>query len=174
MKMFPSLFIVPLLILTTGCSSYVSSGYDYDYGHHSHVSVGVHGHNSGAAVVGALIVGGIIGTIIADSKNEQANQQAQQANNSSIQSANQDELVNGYSIDNPQDEIEVSLTKDQVEENQSGTENQSNMEYQTALSDNRSNVQWYQYGKDGHCYLMGVDQGVTDVVSAVPEKKCEQ
>ncbi len=152
MKLSPSVLIVPLLVLITGCSSHVSSG--YGYGHHGHVSISGHGHGSGAAVVGALIVGGIIGTIIADSKNQQANRQAEQANNSQVQTGTQDELVNGYAIDNSQ--------------------NDSETEYQTALAENQTNVQWYQYGKDGNCYLMGVDKGVTDVVSAVPKKKCVQ
>ena len=158
MKISPSLLIIPLLILTTGCSSHVSSGYGYDYGHHGNVSVGVHGHNSGAAVVGALIVGGIIGTIIADSKNEQAKSQSQQANNSQNQSGTHDELVNGYSIESLEKEVEKSKN--------------DSKEYQSAIASNQSKVQWYQYGKDGNCYLMGVDKGVTDVVSAVPSKKC--
>lgn len=164
MKFSPSALVVPFLILTTGCSSHLSSGYGHNYGHHGHVSVGVHGHSSGAAVVGALIVGGVIGTIIADSKNEQA----KQANISQNQPVTQDELVNGYSIENSQGETEASYVEKPAEQNQSETE------YQTALSGNSSDVQWYQYGKDGNCYLMGVDKGVTDVVSAVPKKKCEQ
>lgn len=168
MKISPSLFIVPLLILTTGCTSHVSSGYGYDYGHHGHVSVGVHGHNSGAAVVGALIVGGIIGTIIADSNNEQTKSQSKQTNNSQNQSGTQDELVNGYSIDDSQQQTNTSIGDESVDKSNKETE------YQTALSNNQSDVQWYQYGKDGNCYLMGVDKGVTDVVSAVPKKKCGQ
>ena len=160
MKILLSTLIVSLLILTTGCSSHVSSGYGYDYGHHGHISVSGHGHNSGAAVVGALIVGGIIGTIIADSKNEQAKQQALQVSSSRDQSGTQEELVNGYSIDNSRHQAKSS--------------DDDKTEYQTALANNQSDVRWYQYGKDGNCYLMGVDKGVTDVVSAVPNKKCEQ
>ena len=57
-----SLLIFPLLILASGCSTRVSS--THGYSHHNHVSVGVHGRSSGAALVGALIVGGIIGSII--------------------------------------------------------------------------------------------------------------
>ena len=111
-------------------------------------------------MVGALIVGGIIGTIIADSRNEQARQHSLQVSSSHDQSRTQDELVNGYSIDNSRQQAKSS----------DGEET----EYQTAIANNQSDVQWYQYGKDGNCYLMGVDKGVTDVVSAVPNKKCEQ
>jgi len=139
MKFSPGILLVPILLLITGCSSHGSSGYGYGYGHRGHVSVGVNGHSTGAAVVGALIVGGVIGAIIADSKNQQAKQQVKQAN---------------------------------ILQNQSGTQNET--EYQAALSNTQSDIQWYQYGKDGKCYLMGVDKGVTDVVSAVPKKKCEQ
>ena len=166
MKLSPSVFIVPLLVLTTGCSSHVSGG--YGYGHHGHVSISGHGHGSGAAIAGALIVGGIIGTIIADSKNKPANRQAEQANYSQVQAGTQDELVNGYAIDNSKDESETVEGDEHAQQDNSGTE------YQTALAENQTKVQWYQYGKDGNCYLMGVDKGVTDVVSAVPKKKCTQ
>ena len=160
LKITPSLFIVPLLILATGCSTRVSNGYGYDYGHHA--SVNVHGHGSAAGVVGALIVGGLIGAAIADSKQREENQSVEK--NPSANTNSQDELVNGYSIDSSQN----------TDEN----------EYQTALADRSSNnqssnqsnggskVQWYQYGKDGNCYLMGVDKGVTDVISAVPNNQC--
>lgn len=174
MKFSPSLLIVPLLISVSGCASHVSSGYGYDYGHHGHghVSVGLHGNSSGAAIAGALIVGGIIGTIIADSKNERANQnverQSEQPVDSLAKNGSQDELVNGYSIDNSQQAVKTSPGDKLAERNQRDTE------YKTALASNQSNIQWYQYGKDGNCYLMGVDKGVTDVVSAVPKKKCEQ
>jgi len=156
LKIAPSVFIVPLLILATGCSTHVSNGYGYDYGHHA--SVNVHGHGSAAGVVGALIVGGLIGAAIADSKQNQENQQVEQ--NVPSNASSQDELVNGYSIES--------------------TRSVDKTEYQTALADRSSNnkpnngskVQWYQYGKDGNCYLMGVDKGVTDVISAVPNNKC--
>jgi hypothetical protein len=154
MKFPHSTFVIPFLIVISGCSSHVSSGYGHghgsSYGHRGHVSVGVHGHSSVAGVVGGLIVGGIIGTLIADSKNEQARQQTEranssQANNSQVQQAPQNDLVDGYSIDESQQD------------------------------DSRAtNVQWYQFGKDGNCYLMGVDKGVTDIISAVPKNQCGQ
>ncbi len=150
MKFPHSILIIPFLIAISGCSSRVSSGYGHGYGHRGHVSVGVHGHSSAAGVIGGLIVGGIIGTIIADSKNEQARQKVErinnpQANNSQAQKSSQNELVDGYSIDESQQ------------------------------ADSRAtNVQWYQFGKDGNCYLMGVDKGVTDIISAVPKSQCRQ
>lgn len=158
MKIF-SYLLVPALLLTSGCSTYVSNGYDYGYGHHrSHVSVGVHGHSSGAAVLGALIVGGIVGSIITDAKNkEEAKQHGtndEGLGKTSSQKDTQDELVNGYSVDNSQP--------------------MESQEYQAAVQSNESKIQWYQYGKDGNCYLMGIEKGVTDVISAVPANQCKE
>jgi len=157
-KIVPSLAIVSLLIFASGCSTHVSHGYGYDYGHHT--SVNLHGHASAAGVVGALIVGGLIGAAIADSKNDEQQDDRSQTDDSQLKSESQlknesqDELVNGYSIEPPQ----------KSDEN----------EYQEALAGNGSKVQWYQYGKDGNCYLMGVDKGVTDVISAVPNNQCSE
>jgi len=158
MKIKISFLLVPLLALSTGCSTHVSSVHDYDYGHRGHVSVGVHGSKSDAAVVGALIVGGIIGSLINESKHEREKQAL--ANNSnqrkSEPASSSSELVDGYSID--YDSI------DKVEETD---------DYNTKLTKGESQVQWYQYGKDGNCYLMGIDKGVTDVISAVPANRCQ-
>ncbi len=159
MKKFLSLLFVPLLIVISGCATRVSTGYDTDYGHHSNVSVGVHGHGSGAGVVGALIIGGIIGSIITESKNEQENKQAEENANKEREKAS-DELVNGYPIGKSRSTIE--------------TEHQAANDYESAMATKQSEIQWYQYGKDGNCYLMGIEQGVTDVISAVPDKQCQQ
>ena len=150
MKLKISYLLVPLLILTTGCSTHISSIHDYDYGHRGHVSVGVHGSKSGAAVVGALIVGGIIGSVINESKHQKekralANNPSQGKNEATSTSS---ELVDGYAIDD-------------------GDYSDSE------ITEQGSQVQWYQAGKDGNCYLMGIDKGVTDVISAVPASRCQ-
>jgi len=157
LKTLSSLVLVPVLIFASGCSTRVSTGYGYDYGHHT--SVNVHGHGSAAGVVGALIVGGLIGAAINESKQNAEKQQTEEASQNPPSNAQQ-ELV-------------------EAESNESSTVAKEN-EYQIVLAERNSKsqstgnpkVQWYQYGKDGHCYLMGVDQGVTDVISAVPNNQC--
>jgi len=156
MKAKISYLLAPLLVLSTGCSTRVST--HHGYGHHGHVSVGVHGNKSGAAVVGALIVGGIIGSIITESKHEKEKQAL--ANNSnqrkSESTGGSSELVDGYDIE------DNSISEDHEKDN-----------YDAQLTKRESQVQWYQAGKDGNCYLMGIDKGVTDVISAVPASRCQ-
>jgi len=178
MKVSISVLFVPLLLLLSGCASHGSTG--YGYGHRGHVSVGGHGHGSGAAVAGALIVGGIIGTVIADSKNEQQRLASENANAHAHAEQhsenNQDELVNGYPIDNS-----TSTESDSTDNsypslpivNRSDNQDTNSEDYNQTLAENSTEVQWYQVGKDGLCYLMSVDNGVTDIVSAVPSQKCE-
>jgi len=146
MKIKASILLFPLLMSLIGCSTRVST--HHGYGHHGHVSLGVHGSKSDGAVVGALIVGGIIGSILTDAKNkeEAAMNQKVQADNSSQSS----ELVGGYSIQ---------------QDNQ--------VDYGNTAATREVNTQWYQVGKDGNCYLMGIDKGVTDVISAVSSKLCQ-
>lgn len=163
-----SLLFVSILVFMTGCSSTVSGGYGNQYGHHSGVSV--HGHGSGAGVLGALIVGGIIGTMIAevnndDEKQELENQEhGESSEPQQSSSVSQDELVNGYSLNQPQSNNQTNVQYS----NSSGTDG--------AISDyqhQQSDIQWYQIGKDGHCYLMGIDKGVTDVIASVSDEACE-
>lgn len=144
--------LFPLLIFASGCSTHVSTRHGYDYGHRGHLDVGVHGNSKGAAVVGALIVGGIIGSIITEAENEKklADQNKQHnslesnrilSNNNALQSEN--------------------------------FENQP-ISYEEKLATNSTVVEWFQVGKDGECYLMSVSNGVTDVVSHTDAKNCEQ
>ena len=46
------------------------------------------------------------------------------------------------------------------------------IEYREIITSKKSEMQWYQLGKDSNCYLMSVNSGVTNIVSAVPSKKC--
>ncbi|MBV1910869.1 MAG: hypothetical protein KUG78_16335 [Kangiellaceae bacterium] len=170
-----SLLIFPLLILASGCSTRVSS--THGYSHHNHVSVGVHGRSSGAAVVGALIVGGIIGSIINENEHhkdehdstEQHGSNAVEGSYEDYRSRSEDvtgnELTNGYSI-------ESSI---QTEPNLDETNDSSvvNADLESINNTQTSSVQWYQLGKDNKCYLMAVSSGVTDILSAVPDGKCD-
>lgn len=172
MKAQLSLLLVPFLAVMTGCSTRVSSHHDYNYGHrshhHNHVSVGVSSGRSGAAVVGALIVGGIIGSIINESEHRDAHQPEssdllEDENINKQASGSQDELVNGYPIDNG---------SQNESDNHDSTQTSTN-EYDSIRSEQASQVEWYQLGKDKRCYLMGVSNGVTDVISEVPVSQCK-
>jgi len=168
MKLKISYLLVPLLILTTGCSTHISSVHDYDYGHRGHMSVGVHGNKSGAAVVGALIVGGIIGSAINESKHQKEKQALANKSNQrkSKSTGGSSELVDGYAI-------EEGSMNNHSEKNHLVNPNKEIEDYGTELTERGSQVQWYQTGKDGNCYLMGIDKGVTDVISAVPASRCQ-
>ena len=72
-----------------------------------------------------------------------------------------DDLVNGYSVSESQP----------LNKNQSSDSNTVKNDDEPV--NNPPKIQWYQYGKDGNCYLMGVDNGVTDVISAMPAKQCK-
>jgi len=157
LKPLASLVIVPILVFASGCSTRVSTGYGYDYGHHT--SVNVHGHGSAAGVVGALIVGGLIGAAINESKQNAEKQNSEEASQNPPSNAQQ-ELAGAESSE------PATSVKDNEYQIALAERNSSNQ-----LADNPK-VQWYQYGKDGNCYLMGVDQGVTDVISAVPNNQC--
>ncbi len=162
-----SIAAIPFLLLTSGCFSYVSAEQGYSYGHHSHVAVGAHGNASGAAVVGALIVGGIIGSMINETEHERKEERAEKATHHRFTSTSSentpesrnDELVNGYTIDD----------SDTISENKID----SNGDDLQETAGNSGSMQWFQYGKDRHCYLMSVNSGVTDVVSVVNNSKCQ-
>jgi len=70
-----------------------------------------------------------------------------------------DELVNGYTIDDSE-----AISENKIDSN--GDDLQE-------TAGNSGSMQWFQYGKDGHCYLMSVNSGVTDVVSVVNDSKCQ-
>jgi len=152
---------VPLLLLTSGCSSYVSSQHGYS-GHHGHVSVGTHSRGSGAAVVGALIVGGIIGSMINEAEHEKEKTELQHAsleNSAATLGERNDELVNGYEIQESDINSEPNTDEDET--------------VQQAVKNDSNTVEWFQVGKDGNCYLMSVNAGVTNVVSVVEQSNCQ-
>jgi len=87
------------LTLLLGCSS--RAGYYAHPHHHSHVSVNVHGHahsSSAAAVVGALIIGGVIGHALAEAEQQQA-MPADNVDSPYPSQTNSDAVVNGYPLE---------------------------------------------------------------------------
>jgi hypothetical protein len=158
MKLSLSFIIAPLLILLMGCSTRISHHHGYDYGHggHNHVSVGVRSGKSGAAVIGALVVGGIIGSIIADSEHEK-----QHAREQALSSDEHDVVESDSDISEAH---ETATTQAQQ---------QTMDEYNQQQAKQQSKIQWYQLGKDGLCYLMGIEQGVTNVISTAESNSCE-
>jgi len=90
-----TLLLAPLFMLITACSSHhsVSSHARFD----NHVSVGVHGHARTSGVVGALIIGGVIGHLLTEEAN---NRDPNPVISQKVSS--QDELVNGYPISEQQ------------------------------------------------------------------------
>jgi hypothetical protein len=163
--------VLPLLLLTSGCSSYVST--HHGYGHHGHVSVGTHSSGSGAAVVGALIVGGIIGSMINEAEHEKEASELQHASldkSEEAQDDRNDELVNGYEIQLPEQDTEVEIV---VTNNELQKETVEFRQLNQSVQDSPSAVEWFQVGKDGNCYLMSVNSGVTNVVSDVEQSNCQ-
>lgn len=160
MKAFTSILFVPILVLASGCSTRVSSTHGHHYGHHNQVSVGIHGRSSGAGILGALIVGGVINSIIHDAEHHS---EEDLSNNSERQSrSKEDEIVNGYEIS------EVPMVKQEKDTFDSELE-----EFEQNQSQQAKAVEWYQVGKDGNCYKMKVDNGITDILAAVPNSQCE-
>lgn len=94
MKKVISLVLTPFLLLITACSTHYSASTGGYYRGHNHVSVGVSGHHSSGNVLGALIVGGIIGHLITEAA-EGSEREDVIIQDDSLD----DELVNGYSID---------------------------------------------------------------------------
>jgi major membrane immunogen (membrane-anchored lipoprotein) len=180
-KKYQSVWLVCLLILLTGCSSRVSTHHRNDghaYRHHNHVSVGVHTRTSGAGVLGVLIVGGIINSIIHQQQHLQDHEDsiegspdidtsAELRDTDGTQQTSAEDLTNGYSIDLPNN----NTSSAQVSE-LNGTDKNVGTEYQKTKQQQSKNVEWYQVGKDGKCYLMAVNNGVTDIISAVPDSSC--
>jgi len=164
-KMVSIYALSALLLLVTGCSSHVSNRHGYSYGQHGSVSIGSHGN--GAGVLGALIVGGIVGSMINEAENERQKERAERDANRLTSGKRQhnrnDELVNGYSIGESGTASKAS--KIELVDPQSHE--------QPAIRGNTGQMQWFQYGKDGRCYQMSVDAGVTDVVAEVGESKCQ-
>ena len=143
-----SLLFLPLIIFLSACSGhYAADSHGYYQGghyggHHGSVSVGLHGHGKGAALVGALIVGGIIGHALTEASQREADaQRSSQTNTATTQ------IVNGYSLDPAQG----SESQVEIREVSRG---------------------WYQLGQDGYCYLITEKDGQTEIISAVPAKKC--
>jgi hypothetical protein len=149
MKFTVSLLVAPILVFTTACSSHYSVS-NHGHGHHrNHVSVGVHGssHGNAGGVIGALIVGGVIGHLLTEEANHE---NATSKSNKSVinkQLTAEDELVNGYTLEQ---KISPKLEK------------------------NEEQNRFYKLGKDGKCYLMeNANNGEVDIVSMVPEYSCQ-
>lgn len=153
MKFQTHLLFIPLLVLTTGCATNLSS--THGYGHQNYVSVDTHGN--GAAVVGALIVGGIIGSILNDNEREKQDAAIKMAEQRAKATA----------------ELKNSAYKEQRLSQKVNDTQQDVIAYRETISLKQSEMQWYQLGKDGNCYLMSVNSGVTNIVSAVPTNKCK-
>ena len=172
MKNYLSFWFVPLLFLLVGCSTRVSTHHrhhNHEYRHHNHVSVGVHGRASGAGVLGALIVGGIIGSIIHDQQHQHEEDIAQQDDLIEPQTTTEaGELANGYPLEENPSHQNTQATNG----SQASTES-SDKEFQQVKQQQSKSIEWHQVGKDGQCYLMGVSNGVTDVIAAVPESNCQ-
>ncbi len=98
-----SLILVPVLLFITACSSHHRMGHGHRH-YRSHVSVGVHSghHMSGGDVVGALIVGGIIGHILTEAAHDDEphsnHVHTTQKVTTMTVTTSEDELVNGYEI----------------------------------------------------------------------------
>ncbi len=101
-----------------------------------------------------MIVGGIIGSVISESKHQKEKQalanNSRRYENESIGKSS--ELVDGYVIEE--------------------TYTQQIYDGDDEISGSEPQVQWYQTGKDCNCYLMGIDKGVTDVISAAFASRC--
>jgi hypothetical protein len=150
MKLSASFLFAPIILLTTACSShYAVSNHGHGHGHRSnHVSVGVHGssHGNAGSVLGALIVGGVIGHILTEEANNDDKHSENNQRQVNKRMSSEDELVNGYPIESK------STSK---------------------LEKNDEQNRFYQLGKDGKCYLMEkARNGTVDIVSMVPEFSC--
>lgn len=147
MKINPSLIAVPVLFFTTACSTHYSvSGHSHRH-HRSHVSVGVHGHSHGSAgnVLGALIIGGLIGHALTEASHEKEEEKRL----GRIRESSADSLENGYSIKQSETSHEVKPEK------------------------NSEQNRFYQLGQDGKCYLMEKKGESVEIVSAVPPFSCQ-
>ena len=188
-----SLFAVFALIFASGCRTDVGT---YDYGHHSSVSVGVHGDGKAATIAGALLVGGLIGNALSESakkKKEKAKAEAlqkqqeierQKLANQKPRPIDKEAVADLAKLVKQAKESAVEHTKylnetlAQLEAIQKAEAAQTNdkvgvEDYQQELAETSKAIQWYQVGKDGLCYLMSVDNGVTDIVESVDSSHCK-
>jgi len=146
MKIHPSLIVVPALLFTTACSTHYSvSGHSHRH-HRSHVSVGVHGHGHGHGgnVLGALIIGGIVGHALTAASQEAEEERKLEERNSSLH-----QMENGYTI-------EENKTSEGVKPEKNSEQNR-----------------FYQLGQDGKCYLMEKKGDAVEIISAVPKFSCQ-
>lgn len=102
MKIMPSIFAVIVLLFTTACSTHYSvHGHSHPH-HRGNVTVGVHGHSHGraGAVLGALVVGGVIGHMISEASDDDEPQRRVVVEKE--YSDDTESVVNGYEIDSHQ------------------------------------------------------------------------
>lgn len=175
-----SITAITSLSLLSGCATHVSSSHAVDYGHrashHSHVAVGVHGRGGGK-VLGALIVGGLIGHALTEAAHQESGEDSINNDPLNKDSLNKEtrldsslastkrarteanEMVNGYTIEQNDSEYAADSTQQNADE---------------IIQNHKAQVvNWKQIGKDGHCYLMQVSNGITDVVSQLPDSSCD-
>ncbi|MGX5202856.1 hypothetical protein [Aliikangiella sp. IMCC44632] len=151
MKRNYSLLLLPVLLLLTACSSHYRASSHHHHRHHSHLSVGVHGHSNAGKVLGALLIGGLIGHAISEAGHEHDEPEPvksiTQKVTTTTTTTSEDELTNGYTL--PSRSQSIKLSPEQKK--------------------------WYQQGDDGNCYLMQTDtnsRADAQVVSAVPKSMC--
>lgn len=160
-----------LSIMVSGCATGISASTSYGS---ANVGIGLNGHSSGAAIVGALIAGGIIGTILANEKSKSEQKVHSSSQISELESQNATKIVKVSAVDNQQASNTLQTGYQSASEMPSTDGNIPQPDYQGVLSSSNSTTEWYQLGKDGNCYLMSVTNGVSDIVSAVADAKCEK
>lgn len=65
-----SITLLTSLLLLSGCAGhYSTSSHHGSYGYSNHIGVGIHTHGRGNQVLGALVVGGVIGHLLTKSAN---------------------------------------------------------------------------------------------------------
>jgi hypothetical protein len=150
MKRNYSLILLPFLLFLTACSSHYRAS-SHHHRHHNHVSLGVHSHSNSGKVLGALLIGGLIGHALSEAAHDHdepvpAGRVSKTVTTTTVTTTD-DELSNGYSLKSQPNR--AMLLPEQKK--------------------------WYQLGDDGHCYLMQTDTDSTadaKVVSAVPKSMC--
>ncbi len=147
MKIPFSILLVPVLLLTSACSTHYSASSHHRYGHGSgHVSVGGHGshHSRGGELLGALIIGGIVGHLLTEASEQESARDVGVSRRNQVSTAD-DALLNGYPI-TQKPGVSVERSSEQA--------------------------RFYQIGKDGNCYLMEEKQSGVEVISMVPDFSC--
>ncbi|MET1254559.1 hypothetical protein [Aliikangiella maris] len=155
MKFAYSLIAVPIIIFLSACSSHysVSSHHGY-HGHrhgHGHVSVHSRHHVRGSDVLGALIVGGVIGHVLTEASHQREQHSSSHNSPPHNSSSHYTRIESMPDDDDRYDDDNSHSPTDELSD-----------EYR----------RWYQSGKDGKCYLMEKINGKSEIVSLVPLNMC--